>query len=268
MCLWLISCYFLCFFIFSIGFSPCVCLSNPQPFVSMTSFFPFPFNNGIHAASSNQTLAGGSLVQFSIFSPFILHYIKWSASFQHTGGSDMCQSVASRRGRWVGILVPRVLRRSSLVMSDVFCFHRLWGLVCGFFDGFRVYSLHYVCVLLFIYRTHGAPSVDVATGCFFRMSVHPSTRAQNWQCSLHLGARFSGKASVETAESQPLGCFNTCLLFFLYLCVRTRTNIMLTGQVKSCSPHTQICSLSINKQGYVSLLLGKHGTCVSWDFIV
>lgn len=41
-------------------------------------------------------------------------------------------------------------------------------LVCEFFDGFRVYILHNVCVLLFIHRTYGGPSVDVATGCFLR----------------------------------------------------------------------------------------------------
>lgn len=44
-------CYFLCLFIFSIGFSfpPAFALppSNPQPLMSMSSFLPFPTNDAI-----------------------------------------------------------------------------------------------------------------------------------------------------------------------------------------------------------------------------
>lgn len=43
-----------------------------------------------------------------------------------------------------------------------------YGLACGCFDGFRVYSLHNVCVplCLFVHMTCGSPNVDVAAGCF------------------------------------------------------------------------------------------------------
>lgn len=152
----------------------------------------------------------------------------------------MRRTVASWRGRWVG--KRWVLRSSSLVESDAFCFHRLRGLVCGFFDGFREYSLHYVCVLLFIYRTHGAPSVDVATGCLFRMSspLHASSE---------LTVQFTHGCTVKWKSLCWDSWISTPWLFqhISSRSLRLCADIMLTGPMKSSSPHTHNM-LSINKQ--------------------
>lgn len=62
-----------------------------------------------------------------------------------------------------------------------------YGLVCGCFEGFSVYSLHNVCptMFIFVHMTYGSPNVDVATGRFhsplhkFRIDIAIYTRAHS-----------------------------------------------------------------------------------------
>lgn len=75
--------------------------------------------------------------------------------------------------------------------------------------------------------------------------------ALNWHCWLHKGTELSGKASVETAGSRPL-VVSTLSRFSTH-----------TGAHGSDASYP---SLSVNKQGNVSELLGKHSMCTGWDF--
>lgn len=108
----------------------------------------------------------------------------------------------------------------------------------------------------------------------FFQTVPPLQPVQNWHCRLHKGTWLSGKASVETAGSQPLVFSTHIFSLCMPLCIHAHTHTQTqqeahththfhAGRTQSATLHT-IWSLSINKRSYVSGLPGKHGMCVSW----
>lgn len=106
--------------------------------------------------------------------------------------------------------------RCTLLKSD--CFYRvsswLTALCVAALMVLSVYTLRNVCILLSFYSCTQCMAVQMQTWplAVFSDRLFPPARLQNWHCRLHKGTQLSGKASVETAGSQPPCCFKTYLL--------------------------------------------------------
>lgn len=133
------------------------------------------------------------------------------------------------------------------------------SLLCGCFDGFlgvcfmlSVCSTKFICAL----TTYGGPSVDVATGCFLRLSFPFS---QNWHCRLHKGTQLSGKASVGTAGSQRLVVSTHIFsLPFAHRCTkkcihahRPNTICLSAHNILAISKQTQLCQWTARQTWHV-----------------
>lgn len=158
------------------------------------------------------------------------------------------------------------------------CFYRvsswLTALCVAALMVLSVYALRNVRILRSFYSCTQCMEIQMQTWplAVFSDRLFPPARLQNWHCRLHKGTQLSGKASVETAGSQPLVVSRHIFSLPMPLCVCAHTDALRnahrpTGQMQSASPHI-ICWLSINKQSYVSGLPGKHGMCVSWPLIL